>query len=783
MKFSTLSILSAVSAVSAFSASANDNVVLYWGQNSAGTQESLGSYCQSTDADMYVISFLTDFPETGLNIVGCDETFSGTNILHCSSIAEDIKSCQDSGKKVLLSLGGAVGTYGFTDDNQAEEYAETLWNMFGGGQSETRPFDDVIVDGFDLDIENNNNIGYAALTKKLREYYNGGDYYISGAPQCVYPDASLGDALENGYFDFVFVQFYNNPCGVDRDGFNWDTWKDFAASSPNPNVKIFLGIPASTTSASSGYSTPAKIQDIVSTVQGDSCFGGIMMWDASQAFSNVIDGQTYCSSMKNVLSSSSSSSTSSTNESSSSSDSDVSSSSQVSSNSGATSIAQQYQNSQSSSTLVSSSVVQQQYQATQSSSNSGATSIEQVESSQTSYAQSFATSSEASSSEVYETSQFTAPPSTTFSVVYGAISSSSLEPPVSSTQINYETATSNAADEAADFTSQQLASSVIVVASTVSPTQTDPYVQPTNDVVYFTTTVVATAPVHTVYVNANGQQVKNVDVAAEVSGSSGLVDYAGNAVFATLSASVSASSVSSAQAESTDSTTTLTDVVTATSFLGVFTSTVSSVSSDHTTSTLTSTILVTMTQSLVSTSSVEPSATSSSVESSSASVVSSSAVSASATATAGSGAGSVISAKNIKGQCEGKTGNQLSTCLNKQFQTNKSVELKSDASTAEDDSSATSSAKSSEFDVNSCTDGAVSCYEGKFALCNFGHWVYFACPATTMCSATTLDDASIVVGCNFESIVKAEEAKASLQANSSTSVKRRHVHHAHQVLF
>ena len=124
MRFSTAAALTATAAVSssvvnAFSAEGNNNVALYWGQNSGRNQESLGSYCESTDADMYIISFLTDFPQTSLNIVGCDETFPGSTLLHCPALAADIKKCQSLGKKVLLSLGGAIGNYGFTSDSEA----------------------------------------------------------------------------------------------------------------------------------------------------------------------------------------------------------------------------------------------------------------------------------------------------------------------------------------------------------------------------------------------------------------------------------------------------------------------------------------------------------------------------------------------------------------------------------------------------------------------------------------------------------------------------------------
>lgn len=49
--------------------------------------------------------------------------------------------------------------------------AKDLWDMFGGGTSKTRPFGNVSVDGFDLDIEAGSTQGYSALVKRLRELY------------------------------------------------------------------------------------------------------------------------------------------------------------------------------------------------------------------------------------------------------------------------------------------------------------------------------------------------------------------------------------------------------------------------------------------------------------------------------------------------------------------------------------------------------------------------------------------------------------------------------------
>lgn len=305
----------------AFDIESKQNVALYWGQNSGGSQQSLGEYCKSTDADIYLLSFLYQFPTIGLNFASACTSSYADGLLHCSEIAQDIQTCQSLGKKVLLSMGGASGAYGFSDDNSAKQFAQTLWDTFGEGSGiSERPFDSAIVDGFDFDIENNQPTGYAALVTELRTLFAKGSkqYYISAAPQCVYPDASVGDLLANADVDFAFIQFYNNYCNVDKS-FNWDTWQNFAQSvSPNKNIKLYLGLPGSATAAGSGYiSDLSLLQQTISKVSTSANFGGVAMWDASQAFSNQIDGQSYVSHVKSILSASNGGSTGSSSTSSS----------------------------------------------------------------------------------------------------------------------------------------------------------------------------------------------------------------------------------------------------------------------------------------------------------------------------------------------------------------------------------------------------------------------------------------------------------------------------------
>lgn len=83
---------------------------------------------------------------------------------------------------------------------------------------------------------------------------------------------------------------YSNYCGLtnfdDANDWNFGTWDNWAKTvSPNPNVKVYIGAPASDTAAGSGYVDAATLaSDALATRENYSSFGGVMLWDASQAY-------------------------------------------------------------------------------------------------------------------------------------------------------------------------------------------------------------------------------------------------------------------------------------------------------------------------------------------------------------------------------------------------------------------------------------------------------------------------------------------------------------------
>lgn len=129
-------------------------------------------------------------------------------------------------------------------------------------------------------------------------------YYISAAPQCIRPDASIPlDAMQT--MDFIFVQFYNNPsCNVGGPGFveSFKAWSsDLSANGAGP--KLYIGVPGCVECAATGYLDAATMASTAASAKdaGISNFGGIMLWDGPTAMGNMQDGKDYTAVVKDVL--------------------------------------------------------------------------------------------------------------------------------------------------------------------------------------------------------------------------------------------------------------------------------------------------------------------------------------------------------------------------------------------------------------------------------------------------------------------------------------------------
>ncbi|RDX56990.1 glycoside hydrolase [Lentinus brumalis] len=293
--FAACSIISCLALLTsaAFDMSRPDNVAMYWGQKSKSSVP-LAELCKNPNVNIVPIGFVSNyFPDNSsmkFNMAdNCDaEHFA------CQALEPDIESCQQQGKIMLISLGGGdqPTPWQFADKGQAEAFAKLLYNSFLGGNDPkvTRPFGKAVLDGIDIDLENGQSDHFdemiAAVQAAAKSNGDQKKYWVTGAPQCARPEPHLETALKTVSFDALFVQFYNNDCGLDSHAdmsrFNFAAWHDLMQSSGvNKATKLYIGAPANSSEGSHYVDSPVLQKYIEATwANYSSAFGGVMLWDA-----------------------------------------------------------------------------------------------------------------------------------------------------------------------------------------------------------------------------------------------------------------------------------------------------------------------------------------------------------------------------------------------------------------------------------------------------------------------------------------------------------------------
>lgn len=309
-----------------FNATSADNVAVYYGTSPNSKAGGLFDLCANPNVDIVILSFVYDFFSAGgypaLDFgPACLEPNSAQaaaapGLKDWSALAPQIAGCQQSGKKVLVSLGGYIANSSFANPLQAADFARRLWDLFGTGDgedAELRPFGPsraITVDGFDIDNEDHTTDYYEVFASALRALFatdTSKTYYISAAPQCPIPDASISLPVM-AQADFVWVQFYNNPsCNLDTNAFqeSFAAWSSslMDISTREGLPKLFVGIP-SFAGAGAGYVDGAGLYSrIVQARELDvPNLGGIMLWEGTEAMDNVDQyGVNYLSYAKDAL--------------------------------------------------------------------------------------------------------------------------------------------------------------------------------------------------------------------------------------------------------------------------------------------------------------------------------------------------------------------------------------------------------------------------------------------------------------------------------------------------
>ncbi|XP_054785982.1 acidic endochitinase-like [Prosopis cineraria] len=238
----------------------------------------------------------TDELQTYIDLSGhCDWS---TGVPDCTKYASQIAYCQSKSVKIFLSLGGASGQYGFSSAEDAKEFAYHLWTYYLSGQS-SGLLGLIALDGIDFDIEGGTNLYWDVLLQDLYTYSQQKKIYLSAAPQCPIPDYYLNTSISTGLFDYIWVQFYNNPpCEYTDDGDtqklinSWNQWTaDFTAT------KFYVGLPASpAANGSAGGYVPINVlnNEILPVVETSPKFGGVMLWSRYYDYISGYSDQIVC---------------------------------------------------------------------------------------------------------------------------------------------------------------------------------------------------------------------------------------------------------------------------------------------------------------------------------------------------------------------------------------------------------------------------------------------------------------------------------------------------------
>ncbi|MFE1441024.1 chitinase [Streptomyces sp. NPDC058739] len=221
----------------------------------------------------------------------------------------DIRAKRNAGKKVIISIGGELGTVRVNDSASATNFANSVYSLM-----QTYGFD-----GVDIDLENGLNATYMTQALRSLSAKAGPSMILTMAPQTIDMQST-----SNSYFQtalnvkdiltVVNMQYYNSGSMLGCDGKVYSQGSvDFLTALACIQLEgglapsqVGLGVPASTRGAGSGYVSPSIVNNALDCLaKGTNCgsfkpsrtypaLRGAMTWStnwdatAGNAWSNAV---------------------------------------------------------------------------------------------------------------------------------------------------------------------------------------------------------------------------------------------------------------------------------------------------------------------------------------------------------------------------------------------------------------------------------------------------------------------------------------------------------------
>ncbi|EKG13939.1 hypothetical protein MPH_08938 [Macrophomina phaseolina MS6] len=200
------------------------NLAVYYGKDSSPEDPTLAALCGDDAIDTVILSYVNGFRTTnGFPILDfgeacttkhADDDRYAPGLATCPELGRQVQTCQTSGKKVFLSIGGPRSAISFVDAADARRAAVMLWSLFGQGGSHSpdmRPLGEAAVDGFDFAWTSTPSPSIRDFASTLRTLSNKRTNYktcsISTTPACAAADEDDKESARDLLRDVVDVAF------------------------------------------------------------------------------------------------------------------------------------------------------------------------------------------------------------------------------------------------------------------------------------------------------------------------------------------------------------------------------------------------------------------------------------------------------------------------------------------------------------------------------------------------------------------------------------------------
>jgi chitinase len=174
----------------------------------------------------------------------------------------DIRTKQAAGKKVIISVGGELGTVRVNDAASATAFADSVYALM-----QSYGFD-----GVDIDLENGLNATYMTQALRALSAKAGSSLIIAMAPQTIDMQSTSGEYFKTALnikdiLTVVNTQYYNSGAMLGCDGKVYSQGTvDFLTALTCIQVEngldpsqVAIGLPSSTRAAGGGYVAPSVV--------------------------------------------------------------------------------------------------------------------------------------------------------------------------------------------------------------------------------------------------------------------------------------------------------------------------------------------------------------------------------------------------------------------------------------------------------------------------------------------------------------------------------------------